>query len=278
MSELNVGTLNVGTTQFTGDSSTQNTVPTIAGLIGGSPANGQVLKWNGSAWVAGSADAAGRLLAVNGYTNDPGSSGASIEQMRDGGTFTWTKPTGCNNVLVYVTGAGAGSSSNDSSYRGWTGGGGATAISWIDVSSTASVTVTTGSGSQGVRGMGRAGQGGTSSFGSFCSATGGRGGGEVPYGGGRGGIASGGNIANIPGGGGEGSHGDNVEMGGGCSFWHRTGGAHNNGNGQGDSDSDRRERLKGRFGSGGGTCYGSQTANESWRSGGAGFVMVFSYS
>jgi hypothetical protein len=142
----------------------------------------------------------------------------------------------------------------------------------------ATVTVTTGSGSQGVRGMGRAGQGGTSSFGTFCSATGGRGGGEVPYGGGRGGIATGGNIANLPGGGGEGSHGSDVELGGGASFWHRTGGAHNNGTGQGDTDADRRERLKGRFGSGGGECYGSQTANEDWRSGGAGFVMVFSYS
>jgi len=278
MSELNVGTLNVGTTAFTGDSSSFNTAPTIASLTVGTPTTGQFLMWDGANWVPQNPSSSGRLLAVNGYTNDSGSSTESIENMRDGGTWTWTRPSGCNYVLVYCTGAGAGSSSNDSAYRGWSGGGGATAIGWYDVTANATVTVTTGSGSQGVRGMGRAGQGGTSSFGSFCSATGGRGGGEAPYGGGRGGIATGGNVANLPGGGGEGSHGSDVELGGGASFWHRTGGAHNNGTGQGDTDEDRRERLKGRFGSGGGECYGSQTANESWRSGGAGFVMVFSYS
>jgi hypothetical protein len=37
-------------------------------------------------------------------------------------------------------------------------------------------------------------------------------------------------------------------------------------------------RLKGRYGSGGGGAYGSQTANEEWRSGGAGVVVVYSYS
>jgi hypothetical protein len=37
-------------------------------------------------------------------------------------------------------------------------------------------------------------------------------------------------------------------------------------------------RLKGRYGSGAGWCYGSQTANEGWRSGGAGIVVVYCYS
>lgn len=57
MSELNVGTINVGTTTFTGDSSSQTTAPisyTIAGLIGGSPSTDQVLKYNGTNWVAAS--------------------------------------------------------------------------------------------------------------------------------------------------------------------------------------------------------------------------------
>jgi hypothetical protein len=221
----------------------------------------------------------GRLLGVDAFTRDSGSASESIENMRDGGTFTWTKPAGCNYVLVYCTGAGAGSCSNDSSYRGFSGGAGATAIGWYDVSSVNTVTVTTGSGSQGVRGMGRPGTGGTSSFGAFCSASGGRGGGENPYGGGRGGIATGGNIGNIPGGGGDGDHGNTgTECGGGASFWHKTGGAHNNGTGQGDTDADRRERIKGRFGSGAGWAYGSQTADESWRSGGGGYVVVYSYS
>jgi hypothetical protein len=251
-------------------------VNTVADLLTTTPSNGNSLVFNGSAWIPG--ETPGRLLSVNAYTNDSGSDSESIINMRDGGTWTWTKPSGCRYVLVYCTGAGAGSNGNDSAYRAFTGGGGATAIGRYDVSSVNTVTVTTGSGSQGVRGMGRPGTGGTSSFGSFCSASGGRGGAEAPWGGGRGGIATGGNIANLPGGGGEGTHSADWEGGGGASFWHKTGGAHNNGTGQGDTDADRRERVKGRFGSGGGSAYGSQFADESWRSGGAGYVVVYSYS
>lgn len=51
MSELNVGSLNVGTTTFTGDSSTLNSAPTLTGLIGGSPSSNQVLKYDGANWV-----------------------------------------------------------------------------------------------------------------------------------------------------------------------------------------------------------------------------------
>ena len=220
----------------------------------------------------------GRLIQVNTYTNDPGTETASFAQMRNGGSFTWTKPAGCKRVLVFCTGGGAGNTSDDSSYRIWAGGAGGTAIGFYDVTGVSTVSVTTGSGSRGTRGVGnRPGTGGTSSFGSFCSATGGRGGGEAPYNGGRGGYATGGNVINLPGGGGSGSHGDSTEMGGGTSYWHRSGGAHNNGTGQGDTDADRM-RMHGRYGSGAGGCYGSQTANEDWRSGGAGIVVVYSYS
>lgn len=230
--------------------------------------------FNGSAWTALNP---GRLLAINTFTNDPGTETATFDQMTNGGTFTWTKPAGCTRVQVFCTGAGAGSSSNDSSYRGWGGGAGGTAIGFFDVTGVSSVTVTTGTGSQGVRGMTRAAQGGTSSFGSFCSATGGRGGGEIPYGGGRGGFATGGNVLNLPGGASGGSHSADYEGGGGKSYWHSTGGAHNNGTGQGDTDVDRM-RLKGRYGSGAGWAYGSETVNEVWRSGGAGIVVVYCYS
>jgi hypothetical protein len=53
MSQLNVGTLNVGTTQFTGDNSQQTSAPptTVDSLIGGSPTTNQGLRWNGSNWV-----------------------------------------------------------------------------------------------------------------------------------------------------------------------------------------------------------------------------------
>ena len=221
----------------------------------------------------------GRLIEINTYTNDPGTNNASFSQMTNGGTFTWNKPAGCKRVLVYCTGAGAGSCSNDSNYRGFGGGGGGTAIGLYDVTAVNSVTVTTGSGSLGTRATtSRPGTGGTSSFGSFCSATGGRGGGSNPFGGGQSGYGTGGNILNVPGGGGDGGHGNTgLEMGGGRSLWHETGSAHNNGTGQGDTDLDRM-RVKGRYGSGGGWCYGSQTANNNWRAGGAGLVVVYSYS
>lgn len=60
MSTLNVGQLNVGTTTFTGDSTQQNTASAtnLAGLVGGTPSNNQILKWNGSAWAASDPDQA----------------------------------------------------------------------------------------------------------------------------------------------------------------------------------------------------------------------------
>jgi hypothetical protein len=223
---------------------------------------------------------AGRLIRVDTYTNDPGTNNASFAQMTNGGTFTWTKPEGCKFVYVICTGGGAGSACNDSSYRAFNGGAGGTAVGFFDVTGVSSVAITTGSGTNGTRAAdgARPGQGGTSSFGSFCSATGGRGGGSTPWGGGRGGFATGGNVVNIPGGAADGDH-DNTgwEGGGGDSYWHKSGGAHNNGTGQGDTDLDRM-RVKGRYGSGGGSAYGSQFADDNWRAGGAGVVVVYSYS
>jgi len=223
----------------------------------------------------------GRLLQADRFTNDPATETASFSQMTNGGTFTWNKPAGCRRAYVICTGGGAGGNSDDSSYRGFSGGAGGTSIGWYDVTAVNSVTVTTGSGSSGTRSTNgsRPGTGGTSSFGGFCSATGGRGGrgGPGPYGGGQGGYGIGGNIINIPGGGGIGHHGDSWEGGGGKSFWHKSGGAHNNGTSQGDTDLDRM-RVHGRYGSGGGTAYGSQIADNNWRAGGAGIVVVYSYT
>lgn len=223
----------------------------------------------------------GRLISVDRFTNDPGTNTASFAQMMNGGSFTWNKPSGCNRVYVICTGGGAGGSSNDSSYRGFAGGAGGTAIGFFDVTAISSVAVTTGSGTLGTRGAdgNRPGTGGTSSFGSFCSATGGRGGNGSPgpWGGGQGGYGTGGNVLNVPGGGGDGHHASAWEGGGGKSFWHRTGGAHNNGTGQGDTDLDRM-RMTGRYGSGGGTCYGSEFAGNDWRAGGAGIVVVYNYT
>ncbi|BCV00718.1 MAG: hypothetical protein CM15mV36_2080 [Caudoviricetes sp.] len=217
MSQLNVGTLNVGTTQFTGDSSTLNTAPptSLSGFVTGTPQSNHVLMYNGSNWVPQTMG--GRLLSLNVYTSQNGDHNSYSTSSGNG---TWTKPSGCNNVLVYVTGGGGGARINDNYYRGCGGGGGGTAIKWIDVSGVSSVSYSYGGGGRRARNGGRGSTGGTSSFGSYCTATGGAGGqSDSPYEGGHGGTATGGDI-NIPGGGGEMSHDHNREGGGGSSFWH----------------------------------------------------------
>ena len=270
MSELNVGTLNVGTTQFTGDSSSQNAAPTLAGLVGGAPASDQVLKWNGSAWVASGLPATpGRLLGIDLYTNQ---NGEWDQRSRTGGSATWTRPSDCNHVLVYVTGGGGGSRVNDNNYRGAGGGGGATAIKYIDVSGVPSVSVTWGEGGNYSRNGGRGASGGSSSFGTYCTATGGGGGyTDNPYEGGRGGEATGGDI-NLPGGDGGMSHGSSNEYVAGASFWHHAGSNHHNSN-------DGAINTHGQWGSGGGHGHYSQNGHAHNNSvGGGGCVMIYKYS
>jgi hypothetical protein len=254
----------------------QSITPAMMSIAGSNPYDALMINAAGTAVEFGSS--AGRLLAVNSYTNDAGGYLESVNNMRVGGTWTWTKPAGCKYALVYCTGAGAGSACNDTNYRGWAGGAGATAIGWYDVSGVSTVTVTTGSGSTAANSATTAtGQGGASSFGSFCTAYGGYGPmSESPHGGGRGGYSVGGNILNLHGGAGQGVHGADFEGGGGASFWYAGGGQHHNGTSQGDNDHTRR-RTSGRFGGGGGVNYGSQYTT-SYRAGGAGVVVVYAYS
>ena len=101
------------------------------------------------------------------------------------GTATWTKPSGITKVKVIVTGGGGGCSAvggNRADDIGAGGAAGGTAIKIIDVSSISSVTVTVGMGGTAtpynynenvdVNFNGNEGQ--PSSFGSHCSATGGK--------------------------------------------------------------------------------------------------------
>jgi hypothetical protein len=137
---------------------------------------------------------------------------------------TWTKPTGCKQIKVTVTGGGGGGGSHNSDDSQGGGGAGGTSIKTLDVSSVTSSTVTIGSGGSGACGNTNvgAGTGGTSSFGPHCSASGGLG--PVTWAvGGRGGSATGGDIniyggdaacGNIDGGGNEESGGT-----GGASIW-----------------------------------------------------------
>jgi len=56
---------------------------------------------------------------------------------------TWTKPTGCNAVFVFITGGGGGGAAENAGYEG------GTAIGYIDVSSVSSATITVGTGGNG---------------------------------------------------------------------------------------------------------------------------------
>lgn len=214
----------------------------------------------------------GRLISVQTFSpkSSPGNAGETVSAS---GSYTWTKPAGCTNVLVYVTGGGGGARTNDNSYRGAGGGGGATAIKYIDVTNVSSVAVNVGAGGSYARNGGRGATGGTSSFGSYCSATGGIGGQtDSPYEGGLGGSASGGDI-NIPGGGGEMRHDANREGGGGSSFWHKSGSNHY----YTSADGSTPWITHGQWGSGGGDGYYSQNYYY-YASGGSGVVIVFNYT
>lgn len=85
---------------------------------------------------------------------------------------TWTVPPGVGKVRVRMWGAGAPFSNNSSCYGG--GGGGGFALKTIyDLTGVTSVAVSVGASGTYVNTT-TAGSGGTSSFGSYCSATGGR--------------------------------------------------------------------------------------------------------
>ena len=229
---------------------------------------------NGVEWFT--QDLAGRLLDV--VALGPGASLSGDDAVhnhadRNGTSGTWTRPAGCNNVLVYVTGAGGGSQIDDNSYRNASGGGGGTAIKWIEnVAATVNWTVGTG----GLHSTGtQAGNGGASTFGSYCTGYGGWGGrdgtgGSQDYGS-RGGGASGGDL-NIPGGGGAFSHGSNSENQGGMSFWTQAGSSHRSGN-----SCAIRFASHGRLGAGSGQGYYSQE-NRNLFNGGAGIILLYAYS
>lgn len=223
-------------------------------------------------WQA--AESTGRFLGMELLGPYSGLSGTSYANSQfdayTGSSGTWTRPAGCNSVLVYVTGGGGGAMGNGSDYRGGAGGGGGTAIKWIsNVASSVSWTVGGGGNYSNSEGT-HAGDGGTSSFGSYCSGYGGEGGqgGSSGQYGASGGGASGGDM-NIPGGGVGFNHASSKDNDGGMSFWTQAGGVH--------YPNSNPASPHGKYGSGGGSA---RYIGDNWakQRGGAGVIVVYKYS
>jgi hypothetical protein len=180
-------------------------------------------------------------------------------------TGTWTKPSGCTNVVVKVVGGGGGGASYCES-----GGAGGFSEKRIDVTQVSTVAVTVGGGGPlAVYSGGNAG--GTSSFGSYCSATGGYGSNQnFGHTGGFGGIGSSGDI-NLYGGSGTG-HGNSMGNGaigkGGHSYW----GGNSNLTGRHQNPGGTRPAAPGAGGTGGVT-----NENFGGQGGMSGLVVVWEY-
>lgn len=178
---------------------------------------------------------------------------------------TWTKPSGCTNIVVKVVGGGGGGAAYCES-----GGAGGFSEKRIDVTAITTVAVTVGAGgAQAAYAGGNAG--GTSSFGAYCSATGGYGSNQnFSHSGGHGGIGSGGDI-NLYGGSGTGhtnTSGTGALGNGGQSYW----GGNNNIVGRHQNPAGDRNAAPGSGGCGGPTDNGYLG-----NSGRAGLIVVWEY-
>jgi hypothetical protein len=173
---------------------------------------------------------------------------------------TWTKPANLIGVTVeLVGGGGGGSTGGGANLLGGGGGAGGYSIKYIPAASLGSTeTVTIGAGGAAQS------DGGTTSFGSHCSATGGKRGLSSGNLGGDGGVGSGGdvNLQGGDGGYGFGAVGVNVPGHGGASYF----GGGGSGNGQAVSANNGKARGSG---GGGGSVAGA---------GAAGIVIVTEYT
>lgn len=188
----------------------------------------------------------------------------SMSTFTTAGTYTWTKPNGCNSILVKVVGGGGGGSGYCES-----GGGGGFSEKWIDVSGVTSVSVTVGAGGA-IAAYSGGNNGGTSSFGSYCSASGGYGSNtQFGHTGGSGGIGYSGDI-NLFGGSGTGhanSTGEGQLGRGGATYW----------GGSKSIDRQAASLAVGPGAPGSGGAGGRTNANYAGSAGAAGAVMIWEY-
>tara|TARA_Y100000034_G_scaffold11076_1_gene11627 strand:- start:2270 stop:3106 length:837 start_codon:yes stop_codon:yes gene_type:complete len=219
----------------------------------------QVLQWGGSTWTCTDSSSGGGLLGAPTVFDSSGN-------------HTYNKNELASRIMVICT-AGGGGGGADGKRPGSAGG---TSIKVIEndlVGSTVAVTV----GAGGVGGVynqpppggsarSSGGDGESSSFGSFCSATGGVGGGSFRA---QGGVGSGGDINLVGDGSGQTGISGGGSDSGGSSYW--------SGGGSGGGGGSRIESgLAGTHGSGGGAGSGGAfIANGG--AGGDGIIVVWEY-
>jgi hypothetical protein len=211
----------------------------------------------------------GRLLSISTFT----------------ASGTWTKPVGCNSVVVEVCGGGAGGGGVIATGAGHTicsvgGGGGGYAMKRITTPGATEVVTVGAGGAGGNTGGSNGAFGGTSSFGGWCSATGGVSGTGVSIAassnylnGVSGGNGSGGTI-NIPGQASADSAGFAVAPNGIAS----NGGSSRFGSGGIGTLNNEGLAATGYGGGGGGVQLGALTPGHNGGAGTSGIVVVWEYA
>lgn len=236
---------------------------TLAMLAPNGASNGQIISFNGTAWVVSSPAASGNQKLKQAVITSVGNS-------------NWTVPSGVTEAKVTCVGGG-GSGGNAPATNNWSvgggGGGGGTAIKWVTGLTPGSQINCTVGGSEGTTYFGTAGS-------PFCRATGGSGGsststtgGAAAIGGGAGGVGNVGDILIAGQDGGAGSMGGSTAIGGigGCS-------THGGGGTNGASASALSGGGSGKsYGGGGGG--GAKWSNSGTASGGGGAqgVIIIEY-
>jgi len=224
--------------------------------------------------------ASGTVLTSDGNDADWAiSSGRLVSIQTFSASGTWTKPAGVVSIMVEVMGGGGGGGgvgTTSGIMAGGGGGQGGTAIEFIDVSGTASETVTIGAGGAGGVGALAGSTGGVSSLGALISAGGGLGGTSpgasagVPGSGGAGGLGVGGD-KNFTG-----ESGATAEI----NAAHPRGGTGGGKGGAAPANSFTSAGVAGTANSGGGGS-GAQDTTTTSRNGGAGgsgYIIVWEYS
>ncbi len=242
--------------------------------------DGEIITWDsdGAATTVGPGTV-GQVLTSAGAGAEPSfqSSGGLIQVDVITSDGNWSKPAGCNQVLVKVIGGGGGGGGTGAaSAQCGGGGGGGYSEEWVTSGLAATEAVLVGAAGTGGSTPGAGGTGGTSSFGTddggpWLQATGGAGGATTDTelsDGGAGGVGSDGDINVV---GGPGGYGVEANAGG------NTGGSGGNSvlGGGAVATKESAGAAGGAYGGGGS---GSSDSGQNGGAGAAGVVIVYAYN